>query len=83
MVKCLTRNGIQLKYVSLTWVDVSLADLAALFSPVGELAGLDVRGADRVLLRQGGGLAGVPVPVVIAERLYGEQKEMSQLRVSC
>ena len=57
---------------TLTWVDVSFADLAALFGPVGELAGLDVGGADRVLARQGGGLAGVPVPVVVAERLYGE-----------
>ena len=61
----------------LTWVDVCLGNLSALFSPVGELAGLDVGRADRVGGGQGGGLASVPVPVAVVERLKRKERDES------
>ena len=51
------------------WVDESLADLEALLRPLGEIAGIDFRGANRVLRSQRGGLGGVPVPIRVVEWL--------------
>ena len=65
----------------LTWVDVCLGNCSALFGPVGELAGFDVGGADRVGGGQGGGLSSVPVPVVVVERLKRKERDESIERV--
>ena len=51
------------------WVDERLADLFALLRPLGEVAGVDFGGANRVLRSQRGGLSGIPVPVGIVEWL--------------
>ena len=51
--------------------------MSSLFGPVGELARLDVGGTDREGLGQGGGLASVPVPVVVVERLKRKERDES------
>ena len=65
----------------LTWVDECLGNCSALFGPVREQAGLDFIGFDREVCGQGGGLASVPVPVGVIERLKWKERDESIERV--
>ena len=65
---------------TLTCICVVLGDFEALLSPAHEVLSLDSCLGDRVVLGKSGGLSCVPVPFIVAKRLF--KREAGLVRIS-